>query len=230
MDLVLDVSLAILFALGLFGALWVFALLLRPADISATDAEGLGMALARAARPGPVAAALAAGIAAFAALGWATLVEDVDLPALVINREGTIPTFFSSALLLVAGALAILLGADERPGQRWWVLWGILLMALGLDEGAEVHERLEVRLGLPAPVVLGPVGVLAAIAYLKTLAMTPAGSLARRLYLAGATAWAAALLSDVVHGVDWKSVLEEVLEMSGSAMMLLALLVMVRAR
>lgn len=229
MDLIVDLSLLLAFALALFGALWACALFLRPAGTSPTDPRALGDALVKAAAPRSVAIALAVLIGAFAALGWAVLVEDVDLPAFVINREGTVPTFFASVLLLVAGAISILLGAGDRPGKQWWVLWGVVLIALGLDEGAEAHERVEVRLGVPAPVALGPVGILAALSYLKTLAMTPAG-LVRRLYLGGAVAWATALLSDVVHGVDWKSVLEETLEMSGSAMILMALLLMARAR
>jgi hypothetical protein len=64
----------------------------------------------------------------------------------------------------------------------------------------------------------------------KTFRMAPAGSPARPLYLAGAAAWAIGLSSDIVHGVDWKSVMEETLEMSGSAMILLALLWLVRSR
>lgn len=230
MDLVVDVLLALLFAVGLFGLLWAAGLVLSPSGTSPGDLRGIGDALVEAADPRRLGVALAVCIAAFAAIGWTVLIEDVDLPAFVPNKEGTVPTYLSSGLLLAAGALSILVGADDRPDRQWWLLWGIVLLGLGLDEGAEVHERLEVRSGLPAPVVLGPVGIVAAIAYLKIFNVMPPGSAARRLFVGGAAAWATALLSDVVHGVDWKSVAEETLEMSGSAMILLALLLMVRAR
>ena len=59
-------------------------------------------------------------------------------------REGNVPTWFSSALLLVsATALAVAGGclrAARSPGAQWWLVLAVVLCLASLDETANLHE------------------------------------------------------------------------------------------
>ncbi|MEO1235450.1 MAG: hypothetical protein AAFX76_01540 [Planctomycetota bacterium] len=59
------------------------------------------------------------------------------------DAEASIPAWYSSSLLLIAGALAVLVYARRRTSgtSAWrWLLLGVLLAAMSLDETVSVHE------------------------------------------------------------------------------------------
>ncbi len=71
---------------------------------------------------------------------WGPLAELLD-----VNRESSIPTWFSSTQLFVIGAALLLMARTARrddgvPGT--FAMSGLLFVALSLDEGAGVHERI----------------------------------------------------------------------------------------
>ena len=91
------------------------------------------------------------GLAAVAALSAAGLIlvylrfeHDVAyayglVPLFDPSREANVPTWFSSALLLLsAGALVQVRG----PDRRWWLLLAAVLVLASLDETANLHELL----------------------------------------------------------------------------------------
>jgi hypothetical protein len=61
-----------------------------------------------------------------------------------VNRESTIPAWYSSGLLLAAAGLLAVIGAARRrsdaPYARHWQALGLIFLYLSLDEAAEIHE------------------------------------------------------------------------------------------
>jgi hypothetical protein len=214
-ELVTDLGSALLLAVVVLGATGF-----------AAGWNGPGL-MVRAARidPSTLAVVLAVSVAVVAVTGSAALLGGSSPELLVINEEQTLPAYFGSALLLVAGALALGIGAARMPGEPlWpWLLLGLVLLFLGLDEAAELHERLETRTGLPAPVVLAPVALAAFVGFAGIAPRLRATPPALALFVAGAIAWAISQALDPIHAVDWKSAIEETLELIGSALFLLSL-------
>ncbi len=160
-----------------------------------------------------------------------------------LGFEANVPTWYSSALLLVAG---LLLGriADRdgtRHRRRWWLLAGIFVY-MSLDEAIEIHEYLVYLVPLETTGVLFFAWVIPASAILLLLAAIywpflrdlPAGS-RRRFVVAGAIFVGGALLMELPAGwwverhgydnltyglIDW---VEEAMEMSGSTLFVIAL-------
>lgn len=67
-----------------------------------------------------------------------------------LDREGNLPTWFSSTQLLCLGAAFFSLYLLDRSPRRFW-LWAICAVGailLSLDEGAALHELLGTLLGL----------------------------------------------------------------------------------
>ena len=67
------------------------------------------------------------------------------LRLLWVDQEGNLPTWFSSAILLLGAILAIIIArstrGEGRPHVGWHLLAGLLLM-LAIDEVAGIHEIL----------------------------------------------------------------------------------------
>ena len=115
-----------------------------------------------------------------------------------LNGEATIPAWYSSsALLLCAGALAVVASAKRSRGDRWsryWVGLALLFVYLSADESAGIHELwgkgIKDRFAptgffLFAWVIPGMIAVLAiGLAYLKFLWNLPAET-RRAFILAG---------------------------------------------
>lgn len=69
------------------------------------------------------------------------------VPLFLLNAEGNIPTFFSSANLVFCGVLLLLTGhgakTSGRPFASAWSFLGLLALFLAVDEGVQIHELLD---------------------------------------------------------------------------------------
>ena len=166
-----------------------------------------------------------------------------------LDREANIPSWFSSALLLSAGALLALVALDARARRdRWSRHWGGLALVytvLSLDETAEVHERtgswLRGHLNLHGPLHYAGVipalalAVVVCVAYLRFLGALPRqtrlGILgAATVYIFGAagveamSGWWAESHGSRSTALLLVSTVEENLEMIGTTLFILVVL------
>jgi hypothetical protein len=177
---------------------------------------------------------LAAGIALFGVLGtlvlagWHTWTFD-------LNQERTLPAYWSATLLFLTAAFtsALALSARER-GLSPLLIFGLaaFFAILGADEVAAIHERFQHRTGVKGQVFMLPLAALAGFALLHLFRRLRA-PLPRLLLVAGVAAWGLAQVMDVLHtpsggALDYLIVPEESGEMSGSALLALAMLLAVR--
>ncbi len=95
-----------------------------------------------------------------------------------VDEENNIPTWFSSANLMLTAALTLLLAIDKwRHRDRWryhWMLlgWGFLL--LSLDEMAGLHESLNVVTETSWAVYALPLALVLVIVFVRFLYFLPA--------------------------------------------------------
>ncbi len=152
-------------------------------------------------------------------------------------NEKTIPAFFSGAIL-VAGGLVSLLAARARlyGKHRLWIGFGALLILMSADEVVQFHERLESWTGVDWELLYLVVVVGAAYIWLKMLQVMDPGP--RLMMIGGAVCWAASYgLEDAEYDsnderAEWFTPLgisEELLEMAGSSLFLIALVVALKA-
>lgn len=147
-----------------------------------------------------------------------------------LDGERTVPAALSSLLLAAcAGALLTL-------GRRGLGLPALAFSALfafaAVDEAFEVHERLERDVGVDWQLLYVPAFVAIALLWTLVLRGLPGVGPSRALYLTGTAAWAAAQLLEAIqwgddgprYGYPVMMVAEEVLEMTGSAALLVAFL------
>jgi predicted tellurium resistance membrane protein TerC len=226
-----EITAAALFLLGMFSFARSRSLAERPAS---EDAGESTLAIAVAAVGNVDVRALVGGLACFAVL-FAILGSIVypgggDLRAFDLNKEQTFPATFSGALLLAAGGLALLNGFVRSPSasdRRWWIVLALVFAFLGLDEIAALHEAVQDRVHVWGQAVLAPVVVVGVYAWWRAMRQLWNEQPAGLLFLAGAGAWIFSQLIDA--GLNehwgWTIVPEEVLEMTGSALFGLALLV-----
>jgi hypothetical protein len=176
---------------------------------------------------------LLGGVAVVGALGAYQAAADGPR-ALSLDYERTLPAFWSGALLWTAALGAALVARDPAmPGPRWpW--WGLaaLFAFMGVDEIVAIHERLArltgLRWELPyIPVIVGAL-VVGLAALLRLRRERP--PLAICFVLAAGT-WAVSQVFEVVQWDDGVKVgayttlmvIEEIGEMTGSALFALTL-------
>jgi hypothetical protein len=195
--------------------------------------------LTRLPEPRQVAIGAGALILLLGAIGAVDLLAP-SLPLSTFSLEGehTLTAVFSAALLLGAGALAFQLASmsDVRSigGPGLWRFMGTFLVFMALDELFAIHERVSAPVtGVSWQVVYAPIVVSAVVAWSLILRRLPSGS-PRLLWLGGAAAW---FVSQVIEAIQWDGerlvyewtfVPEEMLEMVGSLLWGIALLVMLR--
>jgi hypothetical protein len=155
------------------------------------------------------------------------------LRAFDLNKEQTFPATFSGLLLLGAGALALLNGIVRCPSwtdRRWWLVLAGVFAFLGIDEMTALHEAVQDRVHVWGQATLIPIVIAGAVAWWITLKRLGPQSIAGRLLILAAVTWALSQGIDAVLNEDygWTIVPEELLEMCGSAMFGLAMLVAVR--
>ena len=177
------------------------------------------------------------GIAAFAVvfgiLGSIVYPGGGDLRVFDLNKEQTFPATFSGLLLLGAGFFALLNAVVRCPNpadRLWWLVLAGVFAFLGIDEMTALHEALQDRVHVWGQATLIPIVIAGGIAWWMTLKRLGMHSLAGRLLIAGAVTWA------LSQGIDaalnehwgWTIVPEELIEMLGSTMFGLAMLVAVK--
>lgn len=180
-----------------------------------------------------LALALLAGTVIVGALGTYQVAADGPR-VLSLDYERTIPALWSGGVLWLAALAALLIARDDAmPGPRWpWRGLAALFAFMGVDEITSIHERIARLTGLRweipyIPIMLGA-AVLGVAVLLRLYRERPA--LAIGFALAGAT-WAGSQVFEVVQWQDGEKVahynvlmvIEEIGEMTGSAIFALAL-------
>jgi hypothetical protein len=196
---------------------------------------------------GPRAALLLGGlgIALFAVLGaaYAEAKDGGPIPTwfrsvpVGLNGEWTLPALYSALLLLAASALCFRAAWLVTTSGRFTplVVLGVLFAYMGVDEFLSVHERLEHVVLLSWWKFYAPVAVVAGVAVLLTLRRIWPVAAARSALLAGCACWLLSQLietqqydgTELVH--RWTILPEEVLEMTGSLLFVVALLALIGA-
>jgi hypothetical protein len=182
-----------------------------------------------------------AAIALLGALGVVHLLVEPEYSRFDLDAEGTVPAAFSAALLAALGATAVAVAVFRADGgSRWpWAVFGLVGFMGALDEGAQVHERLESITGVDWQTLYLPVFVLAAAAWVIVLRRLRAVRHAVPLFTAGAAAWVFAQALEFlqwdaddrkVAAYDPMMVAEELLEMVGTLALWLAIALVLRAR
>ena len=195
--------------------------------------------LTRLPEPRRMAIAVGAVIVLLGTLGAVDLLAPA-LPMSVLSLEGerTVPAAFSAVLLLAAGALAMMLstvsGSRGLGSPGLWRFMGAFLVFMALDEAFAIHEHVSAAAtGITWQAFYAPICVSAVIAWAAILHKLPSGA-ARGMWVAGAAAW---FVSQVIEAVQWDGTVlvyqwtfvpEEMLEMTGSLLWGLALLLTLR--
>ena len=186
----------------------------------------------------------AAGIVVLGMIGILHTTGVIDVPLLDLDDEYNVPSVYSAVLLSCAAAAALLYGAvrvDDGP-QMWpAVLLAVLFAFLAADEFGQIHERLETATGVDFMVLYAPLVLICGIAWLLVLRRLWHRVVPRLLFIGGAAAWSVAQLledlqwhddiGDGVHadGYNVMMIFEELLELEGSWMFCLALLMPIAA-
>ena len=181
------------------------------------------------------AAVLFGGIAIMALLG--TLQRLGAAPDLFdVDGEGKPPAAWSALVLLVAAAAAWLVGTvpSERPVRRRYQALAAFLAFMGADEALTLHEHLSKASGGVGWLTLyAPVAAVGGVMWLAVLARLWPLRRERSLMILGAAAWCISQLIEKfesnpqvgrVEGYGSLSLIEEILEVTGSALFALALL------
>jgi hypothetical protein len=180
-----------------------------------------------------VARILAIGIAIMAVLG---IGQRLGLPLGLFDfdGEGKPPALWSALVLATGGALGVLVAAEDRGYWLRWLAIGGLLAFMALDEGAALHEHIEASdLNISWQAAYAPIIAAGGVAWLFCLARMWPYSLARNLWIGGAVLWFISQVDEQiqsnptdgrVRGYGALSSVEEIFEVTGSALFLLALL------
>lgn len=206
----------------------------RPILATVRDADVRRIALVAAAAIGVVGLL---GVA-YAQAKPGDLLESTGLRALPLglDTEWSLPAFFSGGLLLAAAALAYLAGQLGVGTSRWpFVAIAGLFAFMGVDEIAVIHESLRYATGVEWQLLYLPIMLFGGIAWLAALRHLWPHVGARSCFAVGAGAWVLAQPLEWYQRADgvlhhrWTILPEEVLEMTGSALFGLGLLMAVQA-
>lgn len=174
------------------------------------------------------------GIVFLGVLGVAEVKTGHPLEAFNLDHEYTVPATFSALLDLGAAVGAEAL--RRRTGRN--VLFGLVVLFafMALDEYASIHEHLERLTGIDWLKLYTPIFLYAAVAWVAVL-----NAFRDKLFwlcmVGGAAAWS---IAQVFELLEWKGnvkqphyyammVPEELLEMAGSGLFLLGMLIALRA-
>jgi hypothetical protein len=150
-----------------------------------------------------------------------------------LDRELNFTTFFSAGLLLINAWLVLLLIRGNQVGRVAFGLVAIFTL-MGFDEVLKFHETLEKTTGIDWQILYSPIILVAGLAW-AYIWLNIAG-LTRILWTGGAFAWGSSQVleaaqwgwfasnSEKADGYNLSMITEELLEMIGSGLFLLALL------
>jgi hypothetical protein len=116
-----------------------------------------------------------------------------------LDSESSMGLWFAAGLLWMAAGLWFLVVWAGRSGTRWTVVWAAALAWLALDEGNAVHERLEKWSGIDWQILYLPVIGVAALAWWAVTGSHRRERPITAAMAAGAAAWAAALLLELLQ-------------------------------
>lgn len=181
-------------------------------------------------------AVLATIIVVFGCLGVLVNTHpDIVLKLFNLDKERNFPTLFSAALLLGNAVFVGMLIRRRELSPLSWPL-AILFGEMACDETLRLHENLEDLTGLDWQIVYLPLILMAGLAWLGFLRRFWNERPVRWLWPAGAAAWIVSQFSEAAAWGWWGLlpnqeaqgyvayvVAEETLEMTGSALFLLAL-------
>lgn len=149
-----------------------------------------------------------------------------------LDAEMQLPAFAAALVLLLAGLVGLLNWRHRERGWPWLGL-GLLFMVMSLDEVAAIHERLESATGVDWQMLYAPVFLFAGASFLAAVLRLGRSTSAGLLVL-GAGAW---VIAQFLEWLQWGGggtepvdfyaramVVEEVLEIAGSSLFLVALL------
>lgn len=188
--------------------------------------------------PRRVAAVLGLAIAVLATLGAVEAWHpETGLASFDLDGERNVPATFSALLLLGCAVLVLRVPRSVVSRRVAFVLSAVLALA-SLDEATEIHEKLERRLDVDWQILYAPAFVAAVVVWALFVVGLRRNGFGVWLVLASAGCWVASQVLEALQwedegpaaGYTWMMVTEESLEMVGSALLLVALLVVVRAQ
>jgi hypothetical protein len=175
--------------------------------------------------------AVMAILGTFQRLGWGFGLFDLD-------GEGKPAPAWSALVLAGAGTLALLLSRMDGELRLPWRVLGFFFLFMALDECATLHEHAETATKIDWQYLWSPIVLVGGVAWLAGLRRIWPLSRERMLLMAGAACWLIAQIDEHfqsnpdqgrVAGYGALSAVEEILEVTGSALFLLALLGVVKA-
>ena len=180
-----------------------------------------------------IAIGLAACIAVFAIAGvvhvFITPIPAFDLEGEVHLRGGiseaiVLPALFSGALLFAAAGLAF--AAAAHSSRFPWMALTVFFVFMGADELLMIHERLGALADVRWQILYLPIALGGGLLWLSALKRIWMFRSERLLWLGGAACWVLAQPWEPMTGTIGfvGAGIEEILEMCGSALFLLALL------
>ena len=174
------------------------------------------------------------GIALMAVLGAGQRLG-LPLGLFDFDGEGKPPALWSALVLEIAAALAVLVAtSDDVQDKRRWFALGAFFAFMGLDEAAALHEHIDTDLGFDWQKGYAPLILIGGVAWILALRSMWHLVRARALWIGGALCWFISQVDEHfqsnpqdgrVRGYGALSGIEEVLEVTGSALFALALLV-----
>lgn len=173
---------------------------------------------------------LMAILGSFQRLGWGFSLFDFD-------GEGKPPAAWSALVIGSAGGIGLLLGRADAAISKWWYTLGGFFLFMALDEGIELHERAQSLFHEDWQHLWAPIVLVGGIAWLVALRRMWPMTRERALLIGGAVCWFISQVDEhfqsnpqegKVAGYGALSGIEEILEVTGSALFLLALLGVLR--
>ena len=155
-----------------------------------------------------------------------------------LDAELNFPAYFSAAVLVVSAFLTLVLATTwpaRSRARRLFVGLALFLAFFSLDELLSFHERLESFTGIDWQKLYLPVGALGALIGLGVLIEVRRDLKVVATLLAAGTAWFVAQAFEAIQWkgdklvVPWLIYPEELLEMTGSALFGVAMLMALRS-
>jgi hypothetical protein len=168
-------------------------------------------------------------------IGAIRIAGDYDWRRFDLDQERTVPATFSGLVLFLAVITALVLAWLERSlpilgmaAVLWW---------MGFDEVVAIHERLQDATGITWQILYLPFLPFVIWFFVRGIPSLPPPPRARQLFIWGIWAWIASQVLDVIQNKGGGELAipalvppEEYLEVTGSVLFTVALLLAVQAR